>query len=267
MHRVGIYRSSVLVDIVNYAGIPLLVVYSFSMFVYPWIDNSWSWAHVQAVWDRWQTLNAGALAFLASLVAFNVSRYNDNLQRERDFVSAKAFLPTTLSSLMEYCSRCSEIYGALWGTNGHALASIKYPNLPSDYKEVFSNCIRYADPDVGTYLSDILVQLQIHEARLRDVVAQSDAAPAHVVDRYTLLAYLYRLGELYALIGNLFGFARGEEAFKVKSLVWEDFRNAYGILDLDLDDIHIDEKMNLRAFTERAIKRENGQVDAPRIDA
>jgi len=267
LHRVGVYRSSVLVDIVNYAGIPLLVLYSFSMFAYPWIEGSWSWPHVQAVWDRWQTLNAGALAFLASLVAFNVSRYNDNLQRERDFVSAKAFLPSTLSSLMEYFSRCAEIYESLWGTDGHASTPIKYPNLPSDYKEVFSNCIRYADPDVGTYLSDILVQLQIHEARLHDVVAQSDAAPAHVVDRYTLLAYLYRLGELYALVGKLFGFARGEEKFEVKPLVWEDFRNAYGILDLDIGDMHIDEKMNLRAFTERAIERENGQGNTSRNDA
>lgn len=214
------------------------------------------------MWDRWQTLNAGALAFLASLVAFNVSRYNDNLQRERDFVSAKAFLPSTLSSLMEYCSRCSGIYGALWDTDGHASTPIKYPYLPSDYREVFGNCIRYADPDVGTFLSDILVQLQIHEARLRDIVTQSDAAPADVVDRFALIAYIYRLGELYALVGKLFGFARGEEAFKVNPLVWEDFRNAYGILDLDIGDIHIDENMNLRAFTERAVMRESGQVNA-----
>lgn len=213
---------------------------------------------MQAVWDRWQTLNAGALAFLASLVAFNVTRYNDNLQRERNFVSAKAFLPSTLSSLMEYFSRCAGIYASLWETDGQASTPINHPNLPQDYKEVFSKCIQYADPDVGTYLSEILVQLQIHEARLRDVVVQSGAAPAHVVDQYTLLAYVYRLGELYALVGKLFAFARGEEKFEVKPLVWEDFRNAYGVLDLHIGDIHIDEKMNLRAFTERAIKRENG---------
>lgn len=262
MHRAGIFRSSVLVDFVNYVGVPLLVVYAFSMFAFPWIDGHGSWTHVQAVWDRWQTLNAGALAFLASLVAFNISRYNENLQRERDFVSAKAFLPSALSSLMEYCSRCSMIYGTLWSANGHAPTPIERPHLPSDYREVFSNCIRHADPEVGSYLSNILVRLQVHDARLRDVIAQSQASTTQAVDRHTLLAYLYRLGELYALIGKLFGFARGEEAFAAKPLAWEDFRNAYGVLDLVTEDIYIDDKMNLQAFTKRAIAREAGDPGA-----
>lgn len=239
----------------------MLVVYGFSMFFFPWIDGQGSWGHVQTVWDRWQTLNAGALAFIASLVAFNISRFNENLQRERDFVAAKAFLPSTLSGLMEYCSQSASIYGALWGSNGQASQPLKYPDLPPDYREVFSNCIRHADAAVGSYLSNILVRLQVHDARLRDVVAQTgNAQDQVVVDKLTLIAYLYRLGELYALISKLFGFARGEEAFEAKSLDWEDFRSAYGILNIEIEDVVIDEQMNLRAFTMRALKRIEDQT-------
>ncbi|WP_306476595.1 hypothetical protein [Methyloversatilis sp.] len=226
------------------------------MLIYPWLDSQGgSWTHVQLVWDRWQTLNAGALAFLASLVAFNISRFNENLQRERDFVAAKAYLPSTLSSLMDYCARSASIYVELWDSNGQAPNPISHPDLPHDYREVFSNCIRHADPVVGSYLSNILVRLQVHDARLRDALSQTGQAHSPVIDKMTLISYLYRLGELYALIGNLFSFARNEEAFQEKRLKWEDLRNAYGILNIEIDDVAINDLMNLRAFAMRALKR------------
>lgn len=263
MHRAGIFRSSVLVDLVNYAGIPLLAIYLLSMFVCPWISGRGSWAHVQAVWDRWQTLNAGALAFLASLIAFNIARFNENVQREREFVAAKSFLPSTLSALMEYCSRSARVLETLWEANGHPPAApLNPPDFPAGYREVFSNCIRHADPQVGSYLSTILVRLQVHDARLRGAVAQLVGGHGGGVDRYSLIAYLYGLGEIYALIGNLFGFARGEEQFRLKRLNWEDFRNAYGILHIEVDDMFINDQMNLREFVQRRLSRAGDSPDA-----
>lgn len=262
MHRTGIFRSSVLVDVVNYLGVPLLVMYCGSMFVFPWIDGNGSWAHVQSVWDRWQSLNAAALAFVASLVAFNISRFNENLQRERDFVAAKAFLPSTLSSLIEFFSRSADMYTGLWNTDGNVQQPLSHPDLPSDYREVFSNCIRHADPEVGSYLSTILVQLQVHDARMRDVISNSLHDHVHVIDKPTLIAYLYRLGELYALVANLFDFARGEESFRTENLDWGNFKNAFANLDVEYQDIFINEKMNLQAFTERTLKRAEEQHSA-----
>lgn len=263
MHRAGIFRSSVLVDLVNFAGIPLLAVYLLSMFVAPWFIGSGSWAHVQAVWDRWQTLNAGALAFLASLIAFNIAKFNENVQREREFVAAKSFLPSTLSSLMEYCSRSARVLEVLWEANGHPPAiPPDPPDFPAGYREVFSNCIRHADPQVGSYLSTILVRLQVHGARMRDAVANGTDAHAQGTDRYVLISYLYGLGELYVLNGNLFGFARGEEPFQSKKLKWEDFRNAFSLMGVEVDDIFIDVNMNLQEFTQRRLARADKVQDA-----
>ena len=255
MHRTGIFRSSALVVFVNYAGVPLLVVYFVAMFAFPWVDGKGTWVDVQSVWDRWQTLNAGALAFMASLVAFNISRFNENRQREREFVAAKAFLPSTLSGLMEYFSRSALVYSRLWESSGRTPSPLNRPDLPSGYREVFSNCIRHADPEVGSYLSNILVCLQVHDARLRAGVSQSQNAQTRSVDGHTLIAYLYSLGQLYALVSKFFGFARDEELFQGTSLSWDDFRTAYRVMGLEIEDIFINEQMNLRAFTERAISR------------
>lgn len=255
LRRAGTFQSSTLVDFINYAGWPLLAIYGFSMFVYPWLAGNWNWGHVQEVWERWQTFNAAALAFVASLVAFNISRFNESRQRERDFVAAKAFLPSTLSGLMEYCAQSARILGVMWEHDDASDKAFEHLDLPEDYRDVFSNCIRHADPAVGSYLSNILVRLQVQEARLRDAVRETIKGNDRVVDKHNLIAYLLRLGEIYALLGNLFAFARGEEVFHEKQLGWDDMRSAYSLLGIEVDDFFIDERMNLELFTKRWLER------------
>ena len=254
--RGTVLREWLLPDrMLNFVGLPLLALYGFSILVYPWLTPKASWAHVQEVWDRWQTLNAAALAFLASVVAFNIARVNSEDQRKRDFLAAKAFLPSILSNLMGYCAECARVFEALWQTTGQKRTSMPYVLPPEGYREVLSNCIRHASPEVGAYLVRILVLIQVHDARLRDAVRLEPASNERVVDRHTLLAYVLRLGELYALLGGLFGFARSEESFRSKELTWEELQSAYRIMDLDIEDLYIDDKMNLEAFTVRWLER------------
>ena len=241
--------------LLNFVGLPLLAVYGFSVLVYPWLTPGASWTYVQAVWDRWQTLNAGALAFLASVVAFNIARYNSEEQRERDFFASKAFLPSTLSALMGYCAECARVLEALWQAEGQRRTPMPYVPPPDGYREVFSNCIRHASPEVGAYLVRILVLIQVHDARLRDATRIEPGGNERVVDRHNLLAYVLRLGELYALLGGLFGFARSEESFKSKELTWDELQSAYRIMDLEIEDLYINDKMNLESFTIRWLER------------
>lgn len=241
--------------LLNSVGLPLLAAYGFSILLYPWLTPGANWAYVQDVWDRWQTLNAGALAFLASLVAFNIARANAEEQRERDFTAAKALLPSALSSLMGYCAACARVFEALWQAEGQRRVPMPYVSPPEGHQEVFSNCIRHATPEVGAYLVRILVLLQVHDARFRDAVRLEPGGNERVIDRHTLLAYVLRLGELYALLGGLFGFARSEESFKSKELTWDELQSAYRIMDLEIEDLYIDDKMNLEAFTMRWLER------------
>jgi hypothetical protein len=52
------------------------------------------------------------------------------------------------------------------------------------------------------------------------------------------------------LINKIFGFARGSESFDGSDLVWEDYRNAYGNLDIWPEEVN-----DLQGFTLRAIER------------
>ncbi len=72
------------------------------MLAYPWFVRPRGWEHVQLVWDHWQGLNVGKLAFLSSVIEFNISCYNAEQQRAHKFLAAKAFLPIALDGLCSY---------------------------------------------------------------------------------------------------------------------------------------------------------------------
>lgn len=235
----------------------MLAVYVYCMFVHPWFGGAGRWAHVQDVWDRWQTLNAGALAFAASVIAINITRFNERRQRERDFVAARAFLPHTLSGLMEYYRASAAIYKTLWDNGGTAPNPLREPELPVELKEVFKDCIRFAEPAIGERLSSILVKLQVHGARLRDALIPVDGEMVRRLDRASLISYLYRLGQLHALTGQLFSFARGEAEFEDHKLGWDDLSNSFGILDIEVEDIVAGE-LTLQKFSERQLAKAGG---------
>lgn len=72
LDRTSFFRPNTMFAVINWVGWRLLLIYIIAMFIVPWLRFK-NWDSVQAVWDRWQTLNAGALAFLASVLAFNCS--------------------------------------------------------------------------------------------------------------------------------------------------------------------------------------------------
>ena len=80
------------------------------------------------------------------------------------------------------------------------------------------------------------------------------------LDRISLISYLYRLGELQALVNNLFDFARSEVEDLDPLLEWEDFYNAYMNLNIDIAEMYVDENWNLEAFTKRRLSREKSAI-------
>lgn len=255
MKHLGIFKSERLVGLLNFGGLPAIALYVFCMFIFPWIDGRGNWAHVQNVWDRWQGLNVGMLAFTSSIIAFSISKFNAEKQRERDFLASKAFLPAALSELVSYFKASALIFNARWQIEPENWVDSEVPILPQEYKAVFGNCIRHAEPSVGDYLSQILVWLQVHDARLKNYLAPQGVPNYIDPDKHSLISYFYRLGELQALVNKLFEFSRNMGEFDSTPLDWEDFRNAYGNLDIPTDEIYIDDQMNLEAFTKRRIAK------------
>ena len=224
-----------IIKIAPYMLIPLLAAYLFAMIFYPlWSEKNWD--DVQAVWDRWQSLNVGILAFTASVIAFYTSHYRMNKQRERDFVAARAFLPDALSSLCGYLDLCTKLLLEAYNLNPKndlfeqitpSVLKNPVPSLPSDYKEVFGKCISLAEPNLGDHLAKILKGLQINQARISSLPAELAENSHTIVSRLNILDYLHNVGEIQASINSVFNAARGEELFTTQKLSKDDFVTAY----------------------------------------
>lgn len=251
----------VLIRIINRGGIPLICVYVFCMYFYPVYAEGWNWNQVQKVWDRWQTINAGVFAFVASVVAFNIAKYDSNRQRLHRFVAARAFLPHALSDLTTYCKVSSSLLREAWSyldrdPESHPVGlSLPVPDIPSEVKETFSRCIENAELDIGEYLAYFLMRLQVHHSRLRDLHSSIVAASRTVVVHENLRTYIYRLGELQALINRLFEFARGLKPFDGSPIQWDELVNAYHNLEIWIDEIE-----DLDGFSRRALEREAARL-------
>jgi hypothetical protein len=254
------------VSYLTWTGGLLFLLYAICMFVYPAFSNGWdgwNWDYIQRVWDRWQTLNAGVLAILASVIALNISKYHESKQREWRFIAAKAFLPSALSELLGYFKLSAKLFVEAYESlernppSNHIPLTTALPKLPVSYAETFRQCIDQAEPDVGEYLANILVELQVHHSRMTELHEAYSADSRMMSNKSSLKSYIYRLGQLYALVGKVFPFARGQEGFDRSALVWENYRNAYGLLDVEIEDIE-----DLAGFTNRAIERATTKSDS-----
>jgi hypothetical protein len=255
MKHLGVLKPDTLVTLLNWIGVPIVALYVGGMFVYPWFASDCTWRSVENVWDRWQSLNVGMLAFVSSITAFNIGRYNAEKQREREFMASKAFLPDALSGLASYFADSAVLLREGWEASRGNSIKTALPIPPPDFKVVFRDCIRHADREVGEYLARMLRRLQVHAARLATFVDQQSDDTWVSPHKYNLVTYIYRLGELQAMVNRLFPFARGQEPLDATALKWEDFKDAYGNLDFWIEDVRIDDANNLEAFTKRALGR------------
>jgi len=193
-----------------------------AMAIYPFTQGDWE--HVQNVWDRWQGWNVGVFAFLSSLLAFNISRSGAEKQRHREFVAARAFLPDSLSELHEYLEECTAILNRAFNKKLDS-AENKLPSMPLNFRDVFKECIKHGDPETTEYLAKILNKLQVHRARFSDVDTFQISGPH--MNRHDYYFRYYDTGELLAMLGRVFPFARAEEGLDTSKLQYGEFITAY----------------------------------------
>jgi hypothetical protein len=267
MKRLNLLKSDKLIALLHWLGWPVIVVYFVSMFVVPVARSGLKWDYIQDVWDRWQGLNIGMLALIASVIAFEIARYRENKQRGRDFLAARAFLPASFSELGAYFKASAAIYIDAWDEAEPRTRKIvrgappEAPQLPDSYRRVFADCIRHAEPEVGEVLAKMLSDLQVHDARLRELLREYRPI------RHSLFAYLYSLGVLQTRMNKLYPFARGEEGFDSIPISWDEFHNAYKNLRIHVEDYELDlgegVMRSLTDFTKRGIARMNGEEPLP----
>lgn len=224
-----------LILLLNVVSAIAFTAYFYSMFVHPFIDGGWSWKYVQSVWFSWQALNVGMLAFGASIIAFNISRYHVAKQLEREFVTAKAFLPQALSELCQYLGSSApaliEAYqNAKDIKHKRKSTDATIPVTPSSHIVVFSDCIKSATPEIAQYLASILMKLQVHNARMQVLPSEGGSYLPYAK------SCLYSLVELQVLVNALFDFARNKKSFDGCKHTMDQYLSALNQLGLKEDD-------------------------------
>ena len=242
----------------NYLCAVAVAFYLFGMLVYPFLNGGWENTH--AVWLEWQSLNVGVLAFAASVIAFNISKYQTDQQRKRELIAARSFLPHALSDLTTYLKACSRILKQGYQFAEHnewpdnAQPDIHSPALPNGYAQIIEKCISLSDPPLANRLSHILMKLQINQARLGELAAELGGQEKISISRANIVTYIFRVGELQCLLNALFPYSRGEQELANIPLDWEAFSNAYGMLDIWADDYE-----DLHGLTMRVLAKNKGE--------
>ncbi|MCU0925148.1 MAG: hypothetical protein MUF44_03625 [Hydrogenophaga sp.] len=211
------------------------------MFVAPVIQGRGDWDYIQAVWDRWQSLNVGILAFAASIIALSISRISQRHQLQREFISARALLPHALSELAGFCDECAayfiEVHDAFTGWDSwlDLKTPLKQPpEIPTDIFPIFTQCIRTGETHVAETLAQLLSSLQVHRSRMHDLHLMPTRSSLRTANAAGLaLDYLVALALIRANIDKAFDFARGEGSLDSTKPNQKEIRTAYAMMKVN----------------------------------
>ncbi|GEM_PF-2977343 len=163
-----------------------IIVYIYLMIVpFPFLHYNFEWDKVYKFYVEWQTLTSAIIALCASFIALhtmqiseNNRRDNENEQRERNFIAARAFLPHAFDDLTDYCDECLDKYlnsitdvqdyvnhneRSNENNNQVDMVPVLFPE--SAYKTI-KECILYADSAFGEHLIKLVGKLQIQNSRI-----------------------------------------------------------------------------------------------------
>jgi len=84
-------------------GALILIAYIFAMFIHPFTQGNWD--YVQSIWERWLSLNSAMIAFAAAAIIAIIQHRINNQRLKQDRLSARAFLPSQLSYIIEICDQ------------------------------------------------------------------------------------------------------------------------------------------------------------------
>lgn len=231
------------------------LLYVLSMLLIPWISSHGSWDYVQSVWDRWQSLNVGVLAFAASYMALQISRLNTNERNRREFVAARAFFPQALSELSDYCSELVDLLlkahtraDEETGDAGAMDSRLEMPRVPDNVYSVLERCIRTAPPQTAEFIAQFLGSLQVTRARCASVVAPNEREQHVIYTTRTVVEYIADVVAVRIQIDLMFPFARNEVSELPTQVNVREIRTALAMLGIHDNELPLLEEACLRAL-------------------
>lgn len=131
-----------------------------------------------------------------------------------------------------------------------------FVNLPDSYTEVFRRCIKYANQEVSLYFSELITKLQIHNARINDLVSNFHENSGVIYLTTNLLDNLFCLGTIRVLIDRQYKFARGMSDFNNSPIIWGEYENAYSVMNIWIEVVVDRFGCTLEKYTKKHLKNE-----------
>lgn len=209
------------------------------MFLGPLLINP-EWVYLQNVWERWQSLNVGVLAFVSSVLLYKATKYNAEQTRLRHFNAAKAVLPAVLVELSVYIKDSVNSLDKLWEARifddiaSHEGFEVTHPELPFESLKALKECISLADQNVGNYLSRVISNLQVIDMRLATMCRMCKGKQHITPTPESIEVMLIVAAKSYSLVSNLFEYSRNRSEFPSDNLTIEDYEKAYMGLNVDV---------------------------------
>lgn len=199
------------------------------MLIYPLLKYAPNWTLIHQTWMDWQTYNAAIIALLASFVAYKATVFNYQQERKNNLIAAKSLLPQALDDLCNYTRECVDINYSVqdlaiggWESDRFFRDNPTLPNPSRDSLATISDCIKYADRELGSYLAEILNNIQLINARTDNL--RTGKYSAENLERITK-GNIQKIAHLRAKIDSLFSFARDETPFEKISPSDKDINN------------------------------------------
>lgn len=217
------------------------------MFIFPWIEGDWS--YVQKVWNNWQTFNAAALAFVASVIALYATKYRYIEETKNEFTAARAMLPHNLSELNRHLKECANFYQFIYDqsrihSNCRKLDQKTNVETELSFTLHIQSCIKYGPPTLSKHLTNILSDLQVVDSRIKGHSRSIDLEAKPTLDTDCIESEISALCKLYALLLRTYEFARNEtdEIDTTSKITEEEMSTSMNLLKLEI--INANEETN-----------------------
>jgi hypothetical protein len=220
----------------------LVAIYGFAMFIYPWINYSYSWSEINKLWLDWQTLNASVIAILASAIVYKSTKYQTETQIKLALMAYKSLLGHKLADLCVVLSASFKILNDIL-TNTDPLNTktiindeqcfevLDLVNANKDFSIVV-DCIKNSNYiDDANKLSEFLNEMQVYNSRLNEVLKHVESRKIKYNPDY-ILSCIYSAAILQLKINCLFDYARNKNEHIDFLLTSESIKTAYRNLGL-----------------------------------
>ncbi len=217
--------------IIILVAVLLLISYVVCMLIFPWSQGGW--VYVQSVWSEWQSLNAGFLALLSSVIVLLATHMQIYEQRKRDLTASKSLLPYTLSGISSYLYDCASIVMDIYSEKDNTIKS-KYrkPVLPIGSFNVMSDCIKNSDIETAENIKSIMTMLQVHHDR---VVALCNGRWS--VSNTNICCLFHNMAMINSMVEELYSFSRAKHTAVAYEPSIESIVNSYNALDVEYESI------------------------------